>query len=138
MSASHEQTDGAALIQRFERNDIGEEPFHHSDHVRLAFEYLLAYPVLEALGRFSAALRRFADARGKTDLYNETVTFAYLFLIHERMARVPETGWEAFANANSDLMVWKNSILSGYYHPTTLRSDLARRVFVLPDKMREA
>src|SRR2546429_6001543 len=51
------------LIENFERGKL--EQFHHSDHVRMAFEYLGRYPALEALARFSEALRRFAAVQGK-------------------------------------------------------------------------
>jgi hypothetical protein len=122
------------LIERFERDLISEGSFHHADHVRLAFEYLRKYPVLEALVKFSVALQRFAIARGKTQLYNETITCAYFFLIHERMARFGGASWEEFAERNSDLLVWKGGVLSLYYAEETLKSDLARKVFVLPDK----
>src|ERR1700688_1081386 len=71
------------LIDRFEQNLASEKSFHHADHVWLAFEYLRAFSVLEALSRFSAGLKRFAAASGKTQFYNETITFAYFFLIRE-------------------------------------------------------
>lgn len=58
------------LIDRFETNAISEDSFHHADHVRLAFAYLSEYPVLVALGKFIDALKRFATAHGKTQLYN--------------------------------------------------------------------
>jgi hypothetical protein len=125
---------GEELIDRFERDMISAESFHHSDHVRLAFEYLLKYPALEALQKFAGTLQRFATARGKTQLYNETITFAYFFLIHERMARCEGAGWEDFARQNPDLLVWKDGVLSRYYRASTLQSDLARKVFVLPDQ----
>jgi hypothetical protein len=79
-------------------------------------------------------LKRFAAARGKSQLYSETVTHAYFFLIRERMARFAGSGWEEFARSNSDLLTWKGGILSRYYQEATLRSDLARTVFVFPDK----
>ncbi len=120
------------LIERFESDTLPGE-FHHAEHVRLAFAYLSECPVVEALDRFVNALRRFAKARGKPERYHETVTFAYLFLIHGRMLRTPDLGWEEFARRNADLLEWKPGILSRYYHDATLRSDLARRVFVLPD-----
>jgi hypothetical protein len=123
------------LIRRFESNTIPEDSFHHADHVRLAFAYLCECPVLEALERFSTTLKRFAAARGKTQLYNETITCAYLFLIHERMARSEGAGWEEFARLNRDLFISKNGILRRYYEDATLTSELARKVFVLPDKM---
>jgi hypothetical protein len=123
-----------ALIDRFEGNLISEGSFHHADHVRLAFEYLREGSVLEALSRFSATLKRFAAARGKTQLYHETITCAYFFLIHERMARHECGTWEEFAQRNPDLLVWKGGILNRYYLGPTLKSEIARKVFVLPDK----
>jgi hypothetical protein len=122
------------LIHAFETDTLPENSFHHADHVRLAFAYLSRYPVLEALERFATALKRFAAARGKSQLYSETVTHAYFFLIRERMARVEGSGWEEFARSNPDLLTWKGGILSRYYQEATLRSDLARTVFVFPDK----
>ena len=123
----------AELIDCFEADRMPGE-FHHADHVRLAFAYLSRYPVLQALDRFVCALKRFATARGKTKLYNETITHAYFFLIRERMARCAVSEWDEFARANSDLLHWKPGILDRYYHDSTLHSHLARSVFLFPDK----
>jgi len=122
------------LIQCFENDALPSDSFHHADHVRLAFAYLSQYPVLHALEKFAAALQRFATARGKTQLYNETITFAYFFLIRERMAHREGATWEEFARQNPDLLTWRDGILSRYYHEATLQSDLARKTFMLPDK----
>jgi hypothetical protein len=122
------------LIRRFEADAIPENSFHHADHVRLAFAYLSQFPVLQALEKFATALRRFAAAGGKPQLYNETITCAYFFLIRERMARCPSADWEEFARQNPDLLTWKGGILNRYYREVTLKSDLARTVFVFPDK----
>ena len=134
MSTNAVNTAHAELIARFEQNLVAEDSFHHADHVRLVFAYLSQYPVLQALDRFAAALKRFAAARGKAQLYHETITHAYFFLIRERMARFPGCEWEKFAHDNAELFVWKNGILSRYYREETLQSDLARSVFVFPDK----
>ena len=123
------------IIHCFETNAIPEHSFHHADHVRLAFAYLATYPPLQALENFSAALKRFATARGKSQLYHETITHAYFFLIRERMARCSTANWDEFADQNPDLLIWKNGILTRYYHESTLQSDLARTVFVFPDKV---
>ena len=122
------------LICHFEADDSPEEPFHHSDHVRLAFAYLSEYPVLQALERFTNALKRYAAARGRSQLYHETITHAYFFLIRERMARSAGADWDDFARANPDLFLWTNGILSRYYTNAILQSDLARKVFLFPDK----
>jgi hypothetical protein len=122
------------LIQQFETGAIANEGFHHADHVRLAFAYLSCFPVLQALDKFSTALKRFAAACGKSQLYHETITHAYFFVIRERMAQCESADWEDFASRNPDLFVWKGGILNRYYHEATLKSDFARSVFVLPDK----
>jgi hypothetical protein len=51
------------------------------------------------------------------------------------MARCPTANWDEFAGQNPDLLIWKNGILTRYYHESTLQSDLARTVFVFPDKV---
>jgi hypothetical protein len=124
------------LILQFETDLIPEDSFHHADHVRLAFAYLSRNPPLQALEKFSAALKRFAAARGKSQLYHETITHAYFFLIRERMARSPAADWNEFSRRNPDLLIWKNGILTRYYEEATLQSDLARSVFLFPDKLR--
>jgi hypothetical protein len=121
------------LIDQFESDTMTGE-FHHADHVRLAHAYLSEYPVLQALEKFAGALKRYAEARGKSQLYNETITHAYFFLIRERIARGSAANWEEFASKNPDLLVWRDGILERYYKADTLHSDLARSVFVFPDR----
>ena len=45
------------------------------------------FPGLEGIRRFSEGLERFAAASGKPGLYHETITWAFLLLIGERLAR---------------------------------------------------
>ncbi|HYL63018.1 MAG TPA: hypothetical protein VE077_10390 [Candidatus Methylomirabilis sp.] len=126
----------ADWMQQFERGALSNDSFHHADHVRMAFLYLKTYPPLEALERFSSALARFAEASGKANLYNETVTWAFLLIIRERLARLDGAPtWSEFAAANQDLLVWENSVLKKYYRPETLRSEFAKKVFLFPDNM---
>ena len=82
-------------------------------------------------------MKRFAAAQGKKQLYHETITWAYLLLIRERMARAgrAET-WEEFARHNPDLLTWKGGVLTTLYRQETLDSDRARHIFVLPDRGR--
>jgi hypothetical protein len=122
------------VILCFETDHLPGE-FHHAEHIRLAFAYLSEYPAVGALNRFSIALKQYAAARGKPERYHETITYAYLFLIRERLARTPGLDWEGFVEANSDLFQWKPGILGQYYRESTLQSDLARAVFLFPDKI---
>jgi len=124
------------FLAAFEAGTLPEELFRHRDHVRAAWLLLRQDPPAAALARFSAALKRFAAAHGKSRLYHETITWAYLLLIRERMGRMAVgDDWGAFARRNPDLLTWRPSILDTYYQPETLRSDLARRVFLFPDRL---
>jgi hypothetical protein len=117
----------------FEQCTLANASFHHRDHVRLAWIYLRDLSLIEALERFTASLKRFADANGRPELYHATITWAYLLLIHERMERSAAADFESFARSNSDLLTWKPSVLDEYYDPATLDSELARRTFLMPD-----
>ena len=123
------------LIERFESCTLAGADFHHRDHVRVVWLYLRSNSVLETLGKFSAGLKRFAAANGKPNLYHETITWAYVFLIHERMAgNGSGQSWSEFVDRNADLFDWKDNILKTYYQDETLGSERARRTFVLPDR----
>jgi hypothetical protein len=124
------------FIAQFESCTLSGENFHHQDHVRLAWLYLCRYSLIDALIRFSEGLKRFAISKGKAGLYHETITIAYIFLIHERMKRNGiEQSWQEFADSNSDLLDWKNNVLKVFYREETLFSDFARNVFVFPDRI---
>lgn len=125
----------------FENGSLAKQDFHHADHVRMAFLYVCRFPILEALERFSRALQRFAIAKGKPNLYHETITWAFLFLIRERLVLQTsqhggrEPSWKEFAAENPDLLNRKsNLILSDYYFGETLASELAKKFFVLPNR----
>lgn len=123
------------FIKGFENCTLPAEAFHHREHVRVVWLYLRNYAVLETLNRFSEGLKKFATANGKPNLYHETITWAFVFLIHERIARNGhELSWTEFIEANADLFDWKNNVLKAYYDDDTLRSEIARRIFVFPDR----
>ncbi|HEX8152469.1 MAG TPA: hypothetical protein VF698_05055 [Thermoanaerobaculia bacterium] len=122
------------FLEAFEHCTLPGDSFHHSDHIRLGWLYVREHPLPEAIGRFVATLQRFAASKGAAGLYHETITWAFLLLIHERMQRGGDADYETFRANNADLYRWKPSVLDEYYLPETLASDLARRVFVLPDR----
>ena len=119
------------FLAAFEACAVANTDFHHADHIRLAWIYLREHPLLEAIDRFSTSLKRFAAHHGAAGLYHETITWAYLLLIHERMNGEPS--FDAFRNAYPELFIWKPSVLTRYYTSETLASERARRVFVMPD-----
>ena len=81
------------------------------------------------------SLARFAAAHGKPNLYHETITWAFLLLIRERMARTEcQETWPEFAASNGDLLSWEDNVLKKYYRTETLGSELARTTFLFPDR----
>jgi hypothetical protein len=127
------------LIKEFQRSAAADGSFHHAEHVRLAFECLRRLPILKALETFPAALKQFAIDRGRPKLYHATITWAHMLLIQERIARsgvsTEEQSWQQFAENNPDLLLWKDGILSRFYDEATLKSELARTIFVFPDRL---
>lgn len=124
---------GEQLLARFIDTTLPAGDFHHEQHVQVAWLFVRNHGMPAALGEFTTAIRRFAEAKGAHGLYHETITWAFLLLIAERQARCHADTWEQFAAGNTDLLVWKPSILSRYYSKELLASDIARRCFVMPD-----
>jgi len=121
------------LFDSFVDTSLPADQFHHQQHVQVAWLFVRKYGMPGALAEFTSAIKRFADAKGATGLYHETITWAFLLLIAERQARHPAASWPEFEAANPDLLVWKPSILGRYYSKELLASDLARRTFLMPD-----
>lgn len=119
------------LIRAFEDGTLPPSSFRHRDHVHLAWLHLREAPLLEAMVRFSRTLLRYAASLGAASKYHETVTVAFVLLIHERMQHHSTASFEEFAEANPDLF---GPILDRYYAPETLASERARSAFVLPDR----
>ena len=121
------------LLARFVDTTLPAGEFHHEQHVHVAWWFVRQYGMPAALGEFTAAIKRFADAKGAHGLYHETITWAFLLLIAERQAHTNAGSWDQFAAAHPDLLVWKPSVLGRYYSKELLASDFARRTFVMPD-----
>ena len=126
-----------ALLEAFVDTTLPADQFHHQQHVEVAWRFVCKYGMPAALGEFTTAIKRFADAKGATGLYHETITWAFLLLIAERQARCDARDWADFAAANPDLLTWKPSILERYYSSGALKSELARKVFLFPDRAAE-
>jgi len=122
------------FVAAFESGNLPPATFHHRDHLRLAWIYFHKEPPEAAISRFVSEIRSFVKRAGAEDKYHETITWAYLLQINERLERGGRGApWPEFRAKNPDLFNWKPSILESYYRPETLASEMARRVFILPD-----
>jgi hypothetical protein len=122
------------IVERFEACTLPPEEFPHEAHVYVVWSYLREIPLAAAADRFITNLKRYAESLGKTTLFHETITWAYIVLVNERM---DGGDWESFREANADLLTFHPSILERYYRPETLRSPRAKGTFLMPDAMYE-
>ena len=121
------------LIAEIEAKTLPLSAFTHTEHVHLAWSCLRANPLLTAMGEFRRLLIAYATHNGKPTLYHETVTFAYLLLVYERMARTPHiNNWSVFSQEHPELLSWQNGPLFEHYSRDVLKDATARAHFVLP------
>ena len=121
------------LIAAVDARSLPLGAFTHAEHVHLAWSCLRRWPLLAAMREFRRLLVAFATHHGKPNLYHETVTFASLLLVHERMARTPHlTDWPAFSREHPDLLSWHNGPFFKLYPTEILKDSTARSQFVLP------
>jgi hypothetical protein len=120
------------LIPAFEDCTLPPERFGHREHLFVAWSYLRTLPFAEAAARFAANVRHFADAHGAGAKYHETVTWAYMAILHERMHGSLDLGFDELLTKNPDLLDHEHGALSAHYDRGLLDSELARAVFVLP------
>jgi hypothetical protein len=119
------------FIRALESTTLPASAFSHEAHVRAGWWYLHRYPLGDAIDRFTRSLRVFADAKGATGKYHETMTVAWMLLIAERLATARDLDWSTFASQHPELFT-KPSLLARYYSPATLASAHARSHFVMP------
>jgi hypothetical protein len=121
----------AELMRSFERFDINPKEFGHMDHIGVAYEMLRAYEFLEASAKYSECINTIATRAGASQKFNTTITLAFLSLIAERAKATPNDTFDDFIAKNPDLL--SSDVLSKWYSPERLDSDLARTVFLMPD-----
>jgi hypothetical protein len=119
-------------IRSFEAGEIDPDDFDHAAHVYIAWCYLQDHGLLDAIARFTSALRALTVRLGAQAKYHETITWFFLIVIAERCAKTPSADWPSFRQHNADLLR-DASILRRSYTAERLQSELARRQFVLPD-----
>lgn len=125
------------FIASLESCGLPSNEFGHTAHVRAAYLYLRTRSFPEALAHMAQTVRNYAANLGKSDKYHETITVAFLALIHQHLAERGDFGdWSEFARQNPSLL--EAGLLLQFYPREQLDSDIARKVFVLPRRQHSA
>jgi len=120
------------FVDAFETCRLGNELFHHRDHLRLAWIYLERYGASAAPARIAESIRRYAAHHGKPEKYHETVTIAWLRLVAGSADRSGAASFAEVLAACPELL--DKNTLDHYYSPELLASETARTRFVPPDR----
>jgi hypothetical protein len=119
------------LTRSFEAHNVDAAAFHHVDHVQVACELLTKYDFIDATAAYARGIKSIAAKAGVPDKFSATITYAFMSLIAERMARSKGEPFEAFLGKNPDLL--SKNVLAKWYAPERLNSDIARKIFLMPE-----
>jgi hypothetical protein len=124
------------LRRRFEAADLSPEEWHHREHVRLAYLYLLAFPYRDALERMRTGLKALNAAQKVPETpergYHETLTQGWMHLVYGALSEYgPAADSEAFFEEQSHLLARRAMYF--FYTRGRLRSAEAKAKFIEPD-----
>jgi hypothetical protein len=119
-------------LEAFEAADVDAERFDHEAHVYVGWLYLERFSLLDAIDRFTSALKRLTIKLGVAEKYHETISWFFLIMIEERRQSSDADSWMDFRAENDDLFRGRE-LLQRFYSDRCLQGALAKRSFVLPD-----
>lgn len=120
-------------LEMFESFQINPAEFHHREHLRIAYVLIIKYGVEEAFSRIKSDILGFLDHLGVGNgKYHETLTYAWLLLLHHSM-QISEcaSNFELFIQKND--MLLNPSLVDSHYSKALLTSSGAKKHFVSPD-----
>jgi len=119
------------FLAALEAGTLPAAEFNHRGHLRAGFLYLGRHDFPDACVAMKRAIRGFAADLGKSSLYHETVTIAYLALMAERLIEEPRAlGFDHFLERYPELL--SREYFERYYPKGALDGQEARATFVLP------
>ena len=139
MSAEAPSKEDQEFLQQFERCTLPFTEWNHRSHVKVAYLYLTAHPLDEAIDRIRRSIKRYNAANdvpeGPQVGYNETTTVAFMHLVHATIKAYgqvfPVRTADEFCDTHPHLL--QTSILRLFYSPTRRMDPDAKQSFVEPD-----
>jgi len=128
--------DDEAFLRQFEGGTWPLDKWHHREHIKVAYLYLLRYPLEIAISKIRAGIRAYNTAHGVPDLptrgYHETMTQAWMRLVHCTLCEYgPAESADAFYQRSPQLSETK--VLRLFYSAELFMSPRAKAEFVEPD-----
>jgi hypothetical protein len=129
-------TSDETFLTQFEACTWPLEQWHHREHIKLAYLYLLRHPMEIAMERMRAGLQAYNVAYHVPDAldrgYHETITQAWMRLVHLTLCEFgPAESADAFVDSHTQLLS-KRALLF-FYSRDRVMSLEAKREFIPPD-----
>ncbi len=112
------------------------DQWHHRDHIKVAYLYLLRHPLEEAITKVRAGIKAYNNSKDLPDEltsgYHETMTQAWVRIIHATLCEYgPAENADAFYEQHPQLSQKRNLRL--FYSRERFVSWQAKREFLEPD-----
>ncbi len=120
----------APVTRAFRNQSLDAAGFGHVDHLRVAYDLLQGADFIDATTEYARGIQFLAARAGAADKFNLTITYAFMSLIAEALARAPAPDFDSFLAANPDLL--SPDLLTRWYTPDRLHSPTAREILLMP------
>jgi len=129
------QLNDDAYLEQFAARELGPEHFDHRGHLHMAWLHLTRYDVDEASRRVCDGIRELAAKFGAPEKFNHTLSEALVRIMAKRMAGDGGNDFEAFLQANPELVDDCLGVLARHYSVEFLHSAAARTGWLAPDRL---
>lgn len=121
------------FIEEFERCGFERSGFAHRSHVRMAWIYVRHLGLSRAVDRATAGIRKLAVSKGQSQLYHDTITRAWVYLVAAAVSAAPDVDdFQEFVEREPRLL--DKTFIADYYSPPLLSSAAARAGWQPPDR----
>ena len=131
---SHNELSDSEFESAFNSARLDPELFSHEAHLRLAWIHITKYGVEKAISNITSQIKAYTKSLGADEKYHETLTIVGVRAVHHFMLRSETTDFEGFIQENTKLMDQFKDLVDSHYHEDIFKSDLARSIFIEPDK----
>jgi hypothetical protein len=125
-----------AFLAAFEGGSLPKEQWTHSAHLLTGACYMHALGEAAAIDKMRVCVRRYNEAVGgkntETSGYHETITIAWIKLLHGLLRESGPIARAAFAHLAVERFATEREILRRYYAFDLVKSIEARRVWIPP------
>ena len=121
------------FMTQFEGLTLHPQHFNHRGHLRLAWLYLMQYPLEVAIEKTAVGIKNYATHLGATGKYHHTLTVAIVRVMNGRIHKSPSPTFAQFLDENPDLLNKLPQLLQQHYSHDLLYSKQAKSEYVEPD-----